>query len=308
MKRALLLVFGLGWACLAAAQAFVAGRIEVVGNVHITAREILAAVPFKAGDTVTREQVLAARDAILDLGYFSEVSPELAFEEGDLIVLRFRVVEFPKIGHVAIEGVPPAPKGKGTLWSWIQAALAAPPVTEARVREILADHGIKSGQVLNRKKLEQGLQAVLEEYRNKDIATVQIGNVIPGEELVIEIQELNVVGHRFQGLSMVPEEEARKLVAVPVGALGKMSAIQASLAQLTRSVFFAEANLTAEPAEDGLVLVWQLKERVLLPTPMELKGIALAGVKAFPAEHMQARLAPLPSGAHGIERNRACGR
>ncbi len=29
---------------------------------------------------------------------------------------------------------------------------------------------------------------------------------------------------------------------------------------------------------------------------MELKGIALAGVKAFPAEHMQARLAPLPSG------------
>ncbi len=293
MKRGLVLVllWATAWAGLA--QTFVVSRIEVIGNVHVSTREVLNAVAIKPGAETTREQVLLARDAILELGYFSEVTPDLGFE-GEAIVLRFKVVEYPKILHVAVEGVPPTPQGRRTLWSWIQAAFAAPPVTEQRVRDILAEHGVKPGQVLNRKKLEEGIKAVLEEYKKRDVATVQLGRVVPGDTLVVEFQELKVVGHRFQGLVTIPEEEARKLVTVPVGAVGKMSDIQASAASLGSSVFFSQVNLGAELDQGGVVLVWQLKERTVLPVPTSLQGIQLGGVKSFPAEKIQARVGPLP--------------
>ncbi|MCR4392033.1 MAG: BamA/TamA family outer membrane protein [Candidatus Acetothermia bacterium] len=285
------------WASLALAQQpFTVGRVEVVGSANVPTAEILAAVGFKAGDTVDAARVRAAVQAISGLGYFASVTPELAVE-GDIVVVRFRVVEFPKIERITIEGVPPAPKGSGTLWSWIQAALASPPrPSESRIREILKEHGIKPGQVLNQVKLEGALKAVLEEYRKKDLATVQIGRIIPGAELVIEIQELPVLGHRFRGLVTVPEEEARALVSVPVGALGKISDIQATLTRLGRAVYFAQAGVVPELGDGGVWLTWEVTERTVLAEPASVRGIELLGVTAFPLDRLTGRIAPLPTG------------
>ncbi|HAZ30477.1 TPA: hypothetical protein DCY65_02770 [Candidatus Acetothermia bacterium] len=296
MRRTWIVLLIMGWAGLAVAQTFTVGQLEVVGNANVPTRDIVAAAGLAVGQEATRDQVLSAVQAIMNLGYFSEVAPELAFD-GDVIVVRFRVVEFPKIERITIDGLPPAPRGRGTLWSWFQETLrGGNRPGEAKIREILTEHGVEPGEVLNQKKLEAGLVAVIEEYRRMDWATVQFGRIVPAPDLLIEIQELVVMGHRFRGLATVPEEQARALVTVPVGEVGRMSEIQNTLGRFGRSVYFALGGVVPELGDGGVWLVWELVERVLLPSPSHLVGVELVGVTAFPLERMQGRVGPLPAG------------
>ena len=278
-----------------AQQPFTVSRIEVLGNQNVPTREILKAVGFKAGDTVDAAQVKEAANAIEELGYFAKVTPELAVEDGEVVV-KFTVVEFPKLKKITILGVSALDTSTGTLWALIKDLLSTPRMSKGKILSILKEHDIRPGEVLNKAKLQEALEAVLEEYRKKDLATVQIGQVIPGEELVIEIQELPIVGHSFSGLTTVPEEVARKMVTVPLGKVGRYSQIQASLRRLASSIYFSSANVVPELKDDGVVLDWQLEERTLLETPAELAGIELIGAEAIPLERLLPLLGPLPPG------------
>jgi outer membrane protein assembly factor BamA len=189
------------------AQTFPVDRLEIVGNENVSTAEILAKLPFKVGDTVDREKVLAGAKALEDMGYFAQVTPEVAVEEGKVVV-RYRVVEYPKVKEIVIEGVSPEPKGGRTLWSWIQVwigqILGPSQMYENRVREILADHGVKTGQILNTKKLEEGLKAVLDEYQKKDIATVQVSQVIPARPWLFDLLSFPWWPMRCAALSLCP--------------------------------------------------------------------------------------------------------
>lgn len=295
--------------CAAWAQTFTVGKLEILGNQNVPTKEILEALPFKAGDPADREKVLAGAKALEELGYFAQVTPEVTLEGGQVVV-RYRVVEFPKIQEVVILGVPPEPKGGRTLWSWVQvwwAELTRPPrLYERRAREVLAENGVKPGVVLNRKKLEKALQAVLEEYRKKDLGTVTVGEVIPAERLVIRFEELPVVAHEIRGLATVPKEEAQKLIEVPLGEVGRISKIQESLGRLARSVYFTQAQVLPELVPGGVKLVWQLTERVLLDSPQELRGLALVGTTVLPPARAQELVQPLPKGlVHNLDVLRA---
>lgn len=297
MKWLWVVLFVAGGVTSVMAQEFTVGRIEVVGNNHVPTKEIIAAVRFDVNQTVTRDEVLAAVQAIQRLGYFTQVTPELTFD-GDLVVVRFRVVEYPKVERITFEGLPPAPTGRGTLLSWFQnALLGGNKPSETRLREILTDKGVKAGAVLNQVKLEAALAALADEYQKTDWATIQIIPDLRGLELVFTVEELLIVEHRFRGLSTVPEEEARSLVTVPVGEVGRISHIQTTLGAFGRSVFFASGGVGAEMGEGGVVLVWDLVERTLLPIPTPLSGIDISGVTAFPQERIEGRLGLLPGGS-----------
>ncbi len=179
---------------------------------------------------------------------------------------------------------------------WASQLLSPPKVYESRVREILAEHEVKIGKILNVKKLEEGLKAVLEEYQKKDFATVQVGQVIPGETLVIRIEELPVVAHEVRGLVTVPKEEALGLIDVPLGEVGRISKIQEALLRLSRSVYFSQAKVLPEAVPGGVKLVWELTERSLLPEPTLLRGISLEGLTVLPPERAQSLVGPLPQG------------
>ncbi|MGB9861806.1 MAG: POTRA domain-containing protein, partial [Candidatus Bipolaricaulaceae bacterium] len=297
MRKVLVFVAFLGF--MVWAQTFPVDRLEIVGNQNVSTAEILAKLPFKVGDTVDRDKVLAGAKALEEMGYFSQVTPEVTVEDSRVVV-RYRVVEYPKVKELVIEGVPPEPRGGRTLWSWIEVwvgqLLGPSQVYQSRVREILADHGIKPGQVLNIKKLEEGLRAVLDEYQKKDIATVQVSQVIPGETLVIRFEELPVVAHEVRGLATVPAEEALKLIEVPVGGVGRISQIRAALQKLSRSVYFSQARVSPEAVQGGVKLVWDLVERVVLPAPAALREIQVEGVTILPPERVQGLLGPLPQG------------
>lgn len=284
---------------LAWAQTFPVERLEIVGNTNIPTREILGKLGFKEGDVIDREKVLAGAKALEEMGYFAQVTPEVSLEEGKVVV-RYRLVEYPKIEEVVILGVPAEPRGGKTLWSWVQIwisqALNPPRVYAEKVREILADHGIKPGEVLNAKKLQEGLQAVLDEYQKRDLATVQVGQVIPEAKLVIRFEELPVVAHEFRGLLTISEDEIRDLVTVPLGEVGRISQIRESLQRLSRSVYISEAKVVPEPAPGGVKLIWEVRERVVLPNPTPVSQIAVEGVTLLPQEKVQALLGRVPEG------------
>ena len=294
------LFFALGFlGVLAWAQTFPVERLEIVGNTNVPTHEILGKLGFKEGDVVDREKVLAGAKALEEMGYFAQVTPEVSLEAGKVVV-RYRLVEYPKIEEVIILGVPAEPRGGKTLWSWIQIWLSQllnpPRVYAERVREILAEHGIKPGQVLNVKKLQEGLQAVLDEYQKKDLGTVQVGQVIPQAKLVVRFEELPVVAHEFRGLSTISEGEIRDLVTVPLGEVGRISQIRESLQRLSRSVYISEVKVVPEPVPGGVKLVWEVKERVVLPNPTLVSQIAVEGVTLLPQEKLQALLGPVPQG------------
>jgi len=278
-----------------AQEPFTVDRIEVVGNQHVSTQEILAAVPFRAGDTVDAAAVRAAAQAIEDLGYFVRVDPQLNVEEGQ-VVATFTVVEYPLIEEITLLGVPEfQPQGEGLipyLLSW----LSAPPVTQNRVLTILKEHDIVPGKVLNVVKLEQALKEVLQEYQERDLATVQVGQVLPGAELVIEIRELPVLGHRLEGLVTVPEEVARELITVPTGEVGRLSQIQASHRRLSSSVYFSQVELDYELEPDGVRFIWKLTERVLLSQPQPVARVELVGCQAISPERVLPLVGELPPG------------
>lgn len=279
----------------AAQQPFTVSRIEILGNQNVPTREILAAVGFQVGDTVDAARVREAAQAIEDLGYFAKVTPELAVEDGEVVV-KFTVVEFPKIRRITLLGVPELHVEGGTLWAALRQLFSTPQVSKTRIRSILKEHGVHPGAVLNKVKLQEALEAVLKEYEDKDLATVQIGQVIPGEELIIEIQELPVLGHRFSGLSTVPEQVPQEMITVPTGQVGRYSQIQASFRWLSSSIYFTAVNVVPELDAGGVWLHWELEERVLLPSPQELRGIELVGEEAVPVGRLTPLLGPLPSG------------
>ena len=283
---------------------FIVEKLEITGNRHIPLKEILAVIPFTEGDTVDALVVGDAKKAIEDLGYFREVKVDLkkvGEEDGTpKVVVRFELVEYPLIEGIEISGLPEPPSAKHGLipyiLEWISRDIH---VTKDDILSVLEKQGVKKGEVLNVKKLEKALKEVLNTLRDKyDIATAQFTKVEPGPVLHIELRFLPVVRHVFEGLSTVPEEEAEKLVDVPLGKVGKMSVIRESYLRLQRSVFFEKVELQPALSSDGngVILRWILTERVLLPEPRELKGIELVEATAFPEAKLEELVGKLPEG------------
>lgn len=283
---------------------FIVEKLEITGNRHVPLTEILAVIPFTEGDTVDALVVGDAKEAIEGLGYFQKVEVDLdkvGEEDGTpKVVVRFKVVEYPVIEVIEIEGLPEPPSAKRGLipylLEWISRDIH---VTADDVRSILEENGVKEGEVLNIKKLEKALRKVLDTLRDEnDIATAQFTEVEPGAVLRLKLEILPVVRNVFEGLSTVPKEEAERLVDVPLGKVGKMSTIRESYFRLQRSVFFESVELlpALAPGGKGVILRWVLTERVLLPEPRELKRIELVGATAFPEEKIEELLGELPEG------------
>lgn len=283
------------WAVGAFAQSpFQVGRIEVEGNVHVPTERIMEAVGFAAGETADAARVRQAAKDIEALGYFAKVTPALVVED-EVVVVRFTVVENPLIQNVTILGVPPAPTG--TLWAIVGGWLRGEPkVPKSTIISVLEKYDVRPGEVLNPPALEEALSELVSEYQKRDWFTIQIVPTFQEGELRLEVQELPVLGHRFVGQGDVLVEEVQGMISVPVGEVARISQVQESLGRLGRSVYFSQAEVVPELGEGGVWLRWELKERVLLPEPAEVREIELFGMEALPEEEVLGRLGPLPEG------------
>ena len=103
LKRFLLILCLLIPATVTTAEDFKVSEIQIEGNVRIATSSILAAVPIKAGDLVTMEDIDAAMQGVFSLGSFEDISAELTEVQGAKVV-TFVVTELPLVRTIELVG------------------------------------------------------------------------------------------------------------------------------------------------------------------------------------------------------------
>jgi len=294
MRRSLVLILG----CLLIVGLSVAGAdfpltvsgIAIDGNVKIKTSDIVKAIAFHAGDEITADQMKAASQAVYDLGWFSDVIPEV----DDTGTVTFKLTENPVVKKIEITGninTEPFSILGFTLFS-------TRIMTSDKARSILRDKGVKTGKVLNNNSLKDGLEAVIDAYEKKGYALIMIGRVTPGETLGIQIIEGRVTANVITGLSTVPEKIADDMIDLPLNECLKKAAIQQVMANLQGSVFFSNVDVKVQQGgtPDSVRLLWTLSERELIDAPITISEIDLSGVTLFPQQIAEGALADVPQG------------
>ncbi|MGQ9602451.1 MAG: BamA/OMP85 family outer membrane protein [Candidatus Bipolaricaulia bacterium] len=286
-----------------AAVGFKVEQITVEGNKHVPLEEIKKAIGFKVGDHVTEEEIKASGQRVLDLGYFQEVIPDYRKVNEGIEVL-YLVQENPLIKEIVIRGN--EQYGEGLNLFGLKIPFTSPILKTDRILEILEEHGVAEKKVLNLKKLEEGLRAVLGEYQNKGYTLVSVGDVKLGERLEIELIEAKIERIEITGVDQQLGEIAQGLIKVPLGKPVKIEALQASLQRLNNSIYFertgaADISFSQGSAPDKLIMTWNLRERTLLESPIVLKGIEFSGATVYKPEQLAGALGPLPQGQGEVD-------
>ncbi len=252
--------------------------IAVDGNLNIKTSDIHEVISLDVGDELTSTMLKKASQAIYDMGWFSDVIPEV----DDTGLLTFKVSENPVVEKIEITG-----NTKKEAFSLFGLTLfEARIMTSNKARRLLRDNGVKKGQVLNNNSLTDGLEAIIDAYEDKGYVLVSIGNVSPGETLSIQIIEGKVTGNAVTGLSSVPERVAEEMIDLPVGECIKRSEIQEVMSRLQGSVYFSNVDIRAKQGTtpDSIRLVWSLTERQLIDEPISIGSIHITDVTVFPWE------------------------
>ena len=141
MKKLLIASLLFGTTTSVFAAPFVAKDIRVDGAQGDLEQQILASLPVRSGQRVTDKDVANIVRSLFVSGQFDDVK---AFQDGDALVVS--VIAKPIISEVNIKGNSAVP-------------------TEA-LKQNLDANGLKSGEVLNRAKLEGFAQSLREHYKS----------------------------------------------------------------------------------------------------------------------------------------------
>ncbi len=283
------LLVGLSVAGWAVQYPVTVSAIEIEGTVKIKDRDVLEAIGFDVGDEVSESDLRTASQAIFDLGWFSEVAPEVG-EDG---AITFNVVENPLIREIVITG--------NTHRIWYSAfgvrLFSLPIVPTSKIQQILYQEDVKKRKVLNRVGLETALSNVITEYSDRGYVLVAIGDVEIGETLRIEIVEAHVAGNRISGLETVPEHVAEELIDLPLGEPLRRIDVQMVLSRIRDSVYFSDVEVVPQqgPERDSVILQWNLEERDLIEEPARIEGIVLEGITRYEEDAVYALLGEIPT-------------
>jgi outer membrane protein assembly factor BamA len=267
-------------------------EISIEGNDRVATRDVLKAIPFKVGDTLNEQADLKpASQAIFDLGWFSEVLPEVAQDGG----VSFRVAENPVVEKIEVTGN--THKRDYSLFGVKLFSTVIVPTST--IRSILREHGVKIGKILRTSDLQEALDAVVAKYKDRGYILVMVGDVKVGPTLSIEIIEGHIAGNRVIGLSSVPMEVATALIDLPTDRPLRQSELQTVMARLRESVYFSSVAVApaAGPTRDSVYLDWTLTERAILATPVAIRSIELEGMTLFPEAVGTRSVGALPDGA-----------
>ena len=290
MKRqvlggAFILLVGLSMAGWAVQYPLTVSGIDIEGTVKIKDRDVLEVVGFEVGDEVSEPDLRAASQAVFDLGWFSEVVPEVG-EDGEIV---FRVVENPVVREIVITG--------NTHRKWYSAfgvrLFSLPIVPTSKIQQILYQGDVKKRRVLNRAAFETALSDIITEYDERGYVLIALGDVELGETLRIEIVEAHVAANRISGLETVPAKVAEELIVdLPLGEPLQRIDVQTVLSRLGQSVYFTNVEVVPQPGPepDSVILQWNLEERDLIREPVRLEGIVLKGISCYEEDAVYAEV------------------
>lgn len=216
--------------------------IVVEGNRTIATEKILAAVKAtQVGQPATEEVVRKDLQAIMDLGWFFNVSARFTPTEGGVKVI-FEVVENPKLKEISLTGAPDVPADK--------------------LKEAI---GLKPGEIINGKVLQEGLRVLLDrsvkEYgiplRITDVAVDETGTV------KIKLSETRVGQIAISGNQKTKDHVIRRELTLKPGDVLNMKELDKSLRRVLNLGFFDEVGRKfAETKDPDVVDVTiEVKER-----------------------------------------------
>lgn len=244
---------------LAAAQQGVApdtvSEVMVEGNERISDAAILAAVQTKPGQPFNKEQALADRESILDMGWFQEVEVRTEPTPKGIKVV-FRVVENPVIGAVEIEG------------------------NNAFKDEIILDlMETKPGQVFNSRLFWRDADRIRDLYaRHGYVADVVDVSVDERGILHVVILEFTVEKVEIEGLRKTRPEVIYKMMRLEPGVVFNAGLLASDLARIEGLGFFEEVEREVrEGSEPGKAVV-TIKVK-------EMKSGSVAGGLAYSSRY-----------------------
>jgi outer membrane protein insertion porin family len=288
---ALFLLMGLSVSGWAVEYPLTVSDIAIEGTAEIKDKDVLEVVDFAVGEEIYESDLRAASQAIFDLGWFSEVLPDVG-EDGTIV---FDVVEYPVVRDIVITGN----VNRRTYSLFGIRLFSLPIVPKSKIQQILYQEGIRKRKVLNRPALETALNNVLTEYSDRGYVLVALGDVTIGETLEIEIVEALIAANRVTGLDTVPNEVALELIDVPLDEPLHMNAANVVVARLNQSVYFTNVEVVpqAGPDRNSVILEWHLEERRLIHDDVQLSAIAFEGVTCYEEETVREKLGEIPNAA-----------
>ena len=266
-------------------------RIGIEGNEKISNRDVLEVIDLRVGDILNESADLkATSQAVFDLGWFSEVLPEVS-QDG---VITFRVVENPVVEKIEVSGNTNK-RDYNLLGVKLFSGLIMP---TQDVRNTLRDNGVRVGKIFRTSDLAKGLEAVVTAYNDRGYVLAMASDVKVGSTISIEVIEGRVAGSRISGLTTLPMEVATAMIDLPIDRPLRRDELQAVMGRLRESVFFSNVTVApaAGPTRDSVYLDWTLTERVILATPVAVRSIELEGVTVFPMAVAARSIGALPEG------------
>jgi outer membrane protein insertion porin family len=269
-------------------------QISIEGNEKIPDRDVFEVVDLRVGDVLSEPADLkAASQAVFDLGWFSEVLPEIS-QDG---VIRFRVVENPVVEKIEVTGN--VNKRDFALFGVTLFSTRIMPTWD--VRNILRENGVRIGRIFRTADLEKGLAAVVTTYNDRGYVLAMASDVKVGPTISIEVIEGRVAGSQISGLTTVPMDLATGMIDLPSDRPLRRADLQTVMTRLQESVYFSSVEVApaAGPTRDSVYLDWTLTERVILATPVAvaIRSIELEGVTLFPEAVAARSVSALPDGA-----------
>lgn len=279
-------------------QQFTVNDIVFEGLNEVSQISVTDQLTFAVGDTITLNDVRDSAQRIFNLGLFKNVDPKPQENEDGMVVV-FQLEENPVLRAIEISG------NKQYQIGWDVIGLKIPffwdIIKSDKIIEILKSHSVLPGQIINVNYLRLALEEITQVYAEKGYTLIQIdetqifNSVIRGDILRIPIVEYIIEDVQIEGLSPEFEEIARDLISVPQDEPAKAAALQGTLAALTNGIYLEatgsdSVRFIPGSLVDKVIMSLQLKPRVLIEAPVEIKKIEFAGNTVYSNNRLQKHL------------------
>jgi outer membrane protein insertion porin family len=215
--------------------------ISVDGNSAVAESTILAAIQTKTGDKVNAEAIKKDMQAIIDLGYFFEVTTDFSMQENGVKV-TYKVIENPAIKEIVIKGNSAVPT--------------------AKINDIFKN---VNGSVLNSKVLSQTVRQLEGYYHDKGYILAKVSDVTMNAQgvLTISISEGLLEGIEVKGNEKTKDYVITREMNVKPGEAFNVKDARRSMQKVYNLGYFEDVNMKLNPGKElnGVVLQTEVKEQ-----------------------------------------------
>lgn len=194
--------------------------IEIKGNDYLMSNEMTSVIETKVGDRFNSDQIRDDMQAIYDLGYFQDITVNFQNYDGGLKVI-FNVMENPIIEGINIEGLEVYDREQVIEWL-----------------------GVKSGSLLNVKKLNEGLENVTKKYQDNGYVVVNFADVNVSNEgilnIVLDVGHVNDI--KVEGNEKTKDYVILREVDIEKGQVVNINDIRAASRKIFNLDYFTDIN------------------------------------------------------------------